>query len=198
MVAKMRQRRAANFDDDDDGLFDPAYPGLKVVRDGGRVRVPLALTDGMPDITPPRRAVFDARNHQPRFAVLGDAELQDARRRAAEARQEYIARICDAHRGPGAELAPPPMPGETSRDAYVRRLQNAWKEPIGRGNNPGAAEDIEREREQWLSPGARPGVGDARPAVSRETATSLADARAARDAAYDEMVKRNANAWRTR
>ena len=199
MVARMRLRRAANFDDDDDGLFDPAYPGLKVVRDGGRVRVPLALADsGMPDMTPPRRAVFDARNHQPRFAVLGDAELQDARRRAAEARQEYIARICDAHRGPGAELAPPPMPGETARDAYVRRLQNAWKEPIGRGNNPGAAEDIEREREQWLSPGARPGVGGARLAVSREMATSLADARAARDAAYDEMVKRNANAWRTR
>jgi len=198
MVARMRLRRAANFDDDDDGLFDPAYPGLKVVRDGGRVRVPLALTDGMPDITPPRRAVFDARNHRPRFAVLGDAELQDARRRAAEARQEDIARICNAWRGPGAELAPPPMPGETARDAYVRRLQNAWKEPIGRGNNPGAAEDIERKREQWLSPGARPGVGDARPAVSRETATSLADARAARDAAYDEMVKRNANAWRTR
>jgi hypothetical protein len=94
----MRQRRAANFDDDDDGLFDPAYPGLKVVRDGGRVRVPLALTDGMPDITPPRRAVFDARNHRPRFAVLGDAELQDAQRRAAEARQEYIARNCNAWR----------------------------------------------------------------------------------------------------
>jgi hypothetical protein len=29
----MTQRRSTRFDDDDDGPFDPAYPGLKVVRD---------------------------------------------------------------------------------------------------------------------------------------------------------------------
>ena len=128
MVAKMRQRRAANFDDDDDGPFDPAYPGLKVVRDGGRVRVPLALADsGMPDMTPPRRAVFDARNHQPRFAVLGDAELQDARRRAAEARQEDIARISNAWRGPGNPPPPPLRDGQSPRDQYIARIKNAWK-----------------------------------------------------------------------
>ena len=201
----MTHRRFARFDDDDAfdaEVFDPKYYPKRVYRDGKGPTVRLMLTDAIArdanGVPPSRPALYDTRNRRPRFAVLGDAELQDARRRAAEARQEYIARICDAHRGPGAELASPPMPGETARDAYVRRLQNAWKEPIGRGNNPGAAEDIEREREQWLSPGARPGVGGARLAVSREMATSLADARAARDAAYDEMVKRNANAWRTR
>jgi hypothetical protein len=127
----MTHRRSARFDDEDFDaeLYDPAYFPRKVVRDGGRVRVPLALTDGMPDRTPPGRAVFDARNDRPRFAVLGDAELQDARRRAAEARQEDIARICNAWRGPGAELAPPPMPGETARDAYVRRRHcHIWQE----------------------------------------------------------------------
>jgi hypothetical protein len=68
-----------NLDDDDD-LYDPAYPGLKVVHDGGRIRVPIQLTDGMPDWMLPRRALFDARHHRPRFADLTDARLQDLAR----------------------------------------------------------------------------------------------------------------------
>jgi hypothetical protein len=35
-------------DDDEDGPYDPKYPGRKVVADGGRVRVPLYLSDCMP------------------------------------------------------------------------------------------------------------------------------------------------------
>jgi hypothetical protein len=174
------QRRFVD-DDDDDSLFDPAYPGLKVVPDGGRVRVPIALTDGAPS-----GWLASSRPH--RVAVLDSAELRDARRRAAEAREQYIARICDAHRGPGSQLAPEPRPGESPRDAWIRRTANAHKTPIGQ---VAPADDIEAAREQWLSPGAKPRMGDARPAVSRE---ALADARASRDQAWQEMVKRNAEA----
>ncbi len=188
------QRRPVD-DDDDDSLFDPAYPGLKVVRDGGRVRVPISLTDGMPSGRPSWR---------PHRVAVSDAELRDARaaRDAAyDARSRWLQ---DAWRGPGSELAPLPLPGESARDAWIRRTANAHKTPIGQA----PAEDIERLRQEWLSPGAapgpRPGYRDARPAaVSRET--SLADARAARDQAYEEMIKRNAEAhknpnraWRTR
>jgi hypothetical protein len=202
----MRQRRAANFDDDDDGLFDPAYPGLKVVRDGGRVRVPLFLTDsGMPDMTSLRRAVFDARNHRPRFADLTDARLQDGLRAAADARAKYIAELQDAWRTPiggigGAPhtTAPPAdQPDDdddlSPRDRYIKELQNAYKTPLGQAPG-GSANALERAREQWLSPGARPGMGDA--ARARSTATK--DAAADRDAAYAGYVDRISNAWRAR
>ena len=82
-MAPVTQRRFANLDDDDD-LYDPAYPGLKVVRDGGRIRVPIQLTDGMPPewMRPPRRPVFDASAHRPRFAVVdaSDPHVQAAER----------------------------------------------------------------------------------------------------------------------
>jgi hypothetical protein len=201
----MTQRRSTRFDDEDfDDIYDPRFFPRKVVRDGGRVRVPLALTDGMPDRTPPGRAVFDARNHRPRFAVLGDAELQDARRRAAEARQEDIARISNAWRGPGNPPPPPLRDGQSPRDQYIAYITSAWKTPIGQAvSGPDDDDDpnpIEAQRRRWLSPGATPGPGpgyrDARPAVSRETATR--DAAGDRDQAYGEYVDRISNAWRAR
>jgi hypothetical protein len=202
----MRQRRAANFDDDDDGLFDPAYPGLKVVRDGGRVRVPLFLTDsGMPDRTPPRRAVFDARNHRPRFADLTDPRLQDGLRAAADARAKCIAELQDAWRTPiggiggAAHTTAPPadQPDEddddlSPRDRYIREISTAWRKPVGYGLRA-AANSIEALRQQWTSPGARPGPGmgyDAKPHQTKDAA--VAD----REAAYCEYVARLTNGWR--
>ena len=44
-MAPMMRRR---FDDeDDDGPYDKRYPGRKVVADGGRVRVPVMLTESL-------------------------------------------------------------------------------------------------------------------------------------------------------
>jgi hypothetical protein len=135
-------------------------------------------------------------------AILSDEALRDARaaRDAAyDARSRWLQ---DAWRGPGSQLAPEPRPGESPRDAWIRRTANAHKTPIGQA---APDNDIECLRQNWISPGARPGMGDARPVVSRETATNLADARAARDEAWQEMVDRNAEAhknpngaWRTR
>ena len=195
--------------DDDDAfdaeVFDPKYYPKRVYRDGKGPTVRLMLTDARDanGVPPSRPALYDARNHRPRFAVLGDAELQDARRRAAEARQEYIARICDAWRGPGNP--PPPLrDGQSPRDQYIARIKNAWKTPPGSVSGPDDDDDdpnpIEAQRRRWLSPGATPGPGpgyhDARPAVSRKMATG--DAAAARDLGYYEYVNRISNAWRAR
>jgi hypothetical protein len=195
--------RTARVDDDDD-LYDPRYPGKKVVRDGGKVHVPITLTDGMPDwMQAPRRAVFDARHHRPRFADLTDARLQDGLKQAAEARSEWIKGLQDAWRAPtggalGLPVTTAPPAAEPAddddlspRDAYIKRISSAWK--TGNGNGA-SADNIAGLTRSWLSPGARPGPGpgysDARPAVSQETATKdAADA-------YAEYVDRITNAWR--
>jgi hypothetical protein len=161
---------------------------------------------------PPRRPLFDARNHRPHFADLTDARLQDGLKQAAEARSEWIKGLQDAWHtptggagglpvttAPGADQPDADDDNLSPRDRYIRQISNAWKtgSPYGASGNGGGA-GIERLRQQWISPGARPGpgagYGDARPAVSRETATK--DAAADRDLAYREYVARLVNGWR--
>ena len=172
-MAPLTQRR---FDDeDDDGPYDPRYPGRKVVADGGRVTVPVFLTDGMPDWMPPRRPLYDAANARPRYAEISDA----ANRRAVESYEEYKQRLCDAWRGPAAQ--PPPDDdgdgGESPRDAYVRRLGTAYRTPFG--SNSGGADAIEAQRHRW---NAETPAKDA----------ALAD----RDVAYGEYLDYLQNAWK--
>ena len=201
-------------DDDavfDDTLYDRRYYPRKVFKDGKGLRVPIALTDGMPDWMPPRRPLFEAtpssdnaRHHRPRFADLTDARLQDGLKQAAEARQAYIARISDAWRtmgggtGGAAHTTAPSAdePGENDddlspRDQYIARISNAWRTPPGQdvSDNP-----IEAQRRRWLSPGATPG-NDAAHARPRSAPTAK-DAAADRDAAYAEYVARISNGWR--
>ena len=188
-MAPMMQRRSANLDDeDDDGPYDPRYPGQRVVADGGRVRVPVMLTDGMPDWMPPRRAVFDARNHRPHYADLSDAALQDGLRRAEAAYEAHNRWLEDAWRGPSNPPPPGPRPGESARDAYIRNLQSAYRtppgqvvsDPDGEDDDPRAkANAIEAQRRRWT---AEIPAKDA----------ALAD----RDIAYGEYLDYLQNAWK--
>jgi hypothetical protein len=146
--------------------------------------------------------VFDAAAHRPRYAVIDKAD--PVVRDAEAAYREGVRGLEDAWKtqsgGAGGEpltTAPSAEPGsdddvESPRDAYIRQISNAYKTPMGQA--PAAsADDIERARQQWLSPGAKPGGGfdDARPGVSRETATQDA-----RETAYREYVARLVNGWR--
>jgi hypothetical protein len=202
----------ARVDDEDLSDFDPAYFPKRVYRDGKGPRVPMMLTDGQPEgMRTQRRPVFDASRHRPGpINVLGDAALKDAKLAAMDAYEQRNDYLQDAWRtstgGPGGAAhttAPPadkPDPDDDTmspRDRYIAGLQTAYRTPMGQA--PAAsADDIERARQQWLSPGAKPGggFGDARPGVSRETATQ--DARDARETAYREYVARISGAWRTR
>jgi hypothetical protein len=81
--------RAARLDDDDD-IYDPRFPGKKVVRDGKGIRVPIQLTDGQPPewMRTQRRPVFDASRHRPHQFALADEAL---RRQAEEAYEAHNA-----------------------------------------------------------------------------------------------------------
>jgi hypothetical protein len=184
------QRRFARVGDDDDGPYDKNFPGKKVIADGGKVSVRLALTDARPDwMQLPRRAVFDARSHQPRFAVVdaSDAHVMAA----AEARQAYIARLSDAWKTPSvAPTSGAPSAGESARDAYVRRISSAWKTPPGSVSAPDDDDPnpVEAPRRRWLSPGATPGS---------DAATATKDAAVAdRDVSYNGYIDRLTTAWK--
>ena len=90
-----------------------------------------------------RRPVFDARHHQPRYAVVDRA---DPDVRAAEAaRADYIARLSDAWRTmPGGTGGAPHTTApsadddddaadaaEQARNAYIKNLQTAYRTPVG-------------------------------------------------------------------
>jgi hypothetical protein len=130
-----QQRRAA-LDDDDDGPYDKRYPGRKVVADGGRVRVPMHLTDGRPDWMP---ALFDASNHRPhQVRVLGDAEMRDARAASEASYQARNAYLRDAYRTmPSATGGRPKRrrPRPTSR-ARVRATRISGASARGRPEAP--------------------------------------------------------------
>jgi hypothetical protein len=123
MTNAVMRRSMRNLDDDDDlyddegnGPYDKRYPGQRVIADRGKVSVPILLTDGMPDWMPPqRRAVFDARNHQPHYAVVdrADPHVRDAER-AYYQRSKWLE---DAWRGPSNPPPPEPEPDEDPRDA---------------------------------------------------------------------------------
>jgi hypothetical protein len=197
---------ARRLDDDwDDTLYDRAYYPKKVFKDGKGVRVRLALTDGPPAWAsrPRPAAVFDAAAHRPRYAVIDKAD--PVVRDAEAAYREGVRRLEDAWKtmpgGAGGEpltTAPGASGGDdddsdlSPRDRYIAGLQNAYKTPMGQA--PAAsADNIERARQQWISPGAKPGggFGDAR--FSRETK----DAATARDEAYAGYLDRLVNGWRT-
>jgi hypothetical protein len=193
----------ARLDDDefDDTLYDRRYYPKRVFRDGKGIRVPVMLTDGQPPdwMRPPRRPLYDASQHRPRFATL---DARDPNVMAAErAYEERNAYLRDAWRGPGNPPPPALQDGQSARDQYIDRLTNAWRTPVGQADpddDDDGANDIEALRQAWISPGATPGpgpgYGDARPAVSRETATK--DAAADREQAYGEYIARISNGWR--
>jgi hypothetical protein len=176
------QRRRAALDDDSSDLYDPRYPGKKVIADQGRVSVPLYLTDSHPNWTPPTRsaALFDyARDayrnyyYQPHFFV-GDSADPLAAERA------YL----DAYLDDDETMTP--------RDRYIKRLQNAYRTPPGRDPDDDA-DAVERQRKTWTgeSPvAAKPGFGDARPRQTNDAA--VAD----RDQAHRDYLDRITNAWR--
>jgi hypothetical protein len=193
MVAAIRRR----FDDDDDlfdadgnGPYDKRYPGQRVVADGGKVRVPIQLTDGMPPdwMRPPRRALFDASRHRPHQLALADEALRRQARDAYYARNAFLR---DAWRGPGNPPLPPLRDGQSPRDQYIARLTNAWRTPPGQDASDPDDDDpnaIEAQRRRWLSPGATPGS---------DAATATKDAAVAdRDQAYGEYLDRISNGWR--
>jgi hypothetical protein len=146
-LAPMMRRSTRNLDDDEEDIndFDPAYFPKRVYKDGRGPRVRLMLTDAAP---PPRRAVFDARNHQPHYAEITD---EAANRRAVESYEAHKRWLQDAWRGPNAQ--PPDNGGgdddddESPRDRYVRRLQGACRTPIG--SHGGGADAVEAQRRRW-------------------------------------------------
>ncbi len=132
-------RHIARVDDDevfDDEVFDRRYYPRRVYKDGHGPRVRLMLTDGMPD---GMRRLF------------GDA----AERRAVESYEAHKRWLSDAWRGPGS---PPPLKdGKSPRDAYIRRLTNAWKpltdlparNPDDDDDPKAAATAVEAQRRRW-------------------------------------------------
>jgi hypothetical protein len=198
----MVTRAARRVDDDDyDGPYDKNYPGQKVVADGGKVSVRLALTDGMPSWMPRWRPVFDASRHRPRYAVIDKAD--PVVRDAEAAYREGVRRLEDAWKTmPGGAgglphtTAPAAEPGGddddesmSPRDRYVAGLANAYRWTPG-GDPTASANAVQNGYTGMLSPGARPGDGDARP-----TLKSLKDEAAKAHAAYCDRIS---NAWRTR
>ena len=190
----MMQRRFARmhdddlFDDEGNGPYDKRYPGQRVIADKGRVGVPIQLTDGMPDWMPPRRPTFDASQHRPhQIAVPDSAELRDARRLADAAYDARSVQLENAWRGKGDPPPPPLRDGESPRDAYIRRLGNAWKalpdlparDPDDDDDPKAAATAVEAQRRRW---NAEIPAKDA----------ALAD----RDIAYGEYLDYLQNAWK--
>ena len=119
--------------------------------------------------------------------------MQEALKIADEAREDYIERTTNAWRypvaaNPDAWNAPFPLPGESPRDAYVRQLSTT---PNRNYPAPGDdADDIEAQRQRWLSPGATAGMStDASPAPA---------AAADRDRAFGEYLDRISNGWKAR
>ena len=191
MVAVMR-RSTRNLDDDDlyddegNGPYDKRYPGQRVIADKGRVRVPILLTDGMPDWMPPkRRQLYDASAHRPHYAVVDQADpyVRDAER----AYYERSVQLENAWRGPGNPPPPPLRDGESPRDAYIRQISNAWKAlpdlparaPDDDDDPKAAATALEAQRPRWN-------------AESPTKDAALAD----RDIAYDEYIHRLTTAWK--
>jgi hypothetical protein len=147
------------FDDDDDDLYDKAYPGQKVVKDGGRVHVGIMLTDAEPWVRSQYAQLADARvrNAQPHFAVLDAAD--PAVKAAEQAYAGHNRWLQDAWKtmpsetggAPKTSAPPADEPGESPCDAYIRRLGSAWKTRPGQADD-GDAYDIEAQRQAWMPP----------------------------------------------
>jgi hypothetical protein len=148
-VAHALRRRVDDneYDENGDGPYDKRYPRrMKVIADRGRVRVPMYMTDGMPNWMP--QATFDASAHRPHCAVLDTAEFLDAQRRD-RAYEGYVRGLKDQWRGvmagPGATYwggeddevgnGPDGEDGddaEAARQAWIERMSSAWQQPTAR------------------------------------------------------------------
>jgi hypothetical protein len=181
MTNAAMRRSMRNLDDDDEDIndFDPAYFPRRVYKNGRGPKVALMLTDSAPP-----RPVYDARNHRPHYADLTDA---GAERRAVAAYEAHNKWLQDAWRGPANQPPPPLRDGESPRDAYIRRLGNAWKplpdlparDPDDDDDPKAAATAVEAQRRRW---NAEIPAKDA----------ALAD----RDIAYGEYLDYLQNAWK--
>jgi hypothetical protein len=122
-------RRRWLDDDDDLSAFDPKFlaKGKRVYRDGFGPKVHLMLTDSAPYA---RRPVFDARNHMPH-----EARLSDAARQRARCDDAYEA-MCNRNEGAWTWNKPhvraPVAVGDSPRDAWIRRSEDAWRTPTPR------------------------------------------------------------------
>ena len=165
MTVLARSRRMDDDDEDvfDSDLYDPKYYPRKVFRDGKGLRVPVLLTDAMPPAYRAAisrgRTVFDARNHRPHFAVIRD---DAAHRRAVDAYEDRNKWLQDAWKNPRAQtrgqMQQSPDNGDpdgddddgdlSPRDAYIQRLQGAYRTPVGNGYGNGA-DAIEAQRRSW-------------------------------------------------
>jgi hypothetical protein len=130
MVALKRLRQIDDDDDENgDGPFDKRYPRhMKVIADRGRVRVPMYMTDGMPDWVP-RRPMFDASAHRPHQARITASAVRDAAEAAYDA---MCARLEDGWLWGKEHVRAPVAVGDSPRDAWIKRQENAWKTPTVR------------------------------------------------------------------
>jgi hypothetical protein len=142
------------------------------------------LMDGMPN---PRPMLFDASRHRPHYVVSDSAEVRDAERAAARAYEAHNKWLQDAWRGKGNPPPPPLKDGESPRDAYIRRVSNAWKplpdlparDPDDDDDPKAAATAVEAQRRRWN-------------AESPTKDAALAD----RDVSYNEYIHRLTTAWK--
>jgi hypothetical protein len=126
---------ARRFDDDED-LYDPAYPRhMKVVRDGGRASVPVMLTDSASRRVP----LMDARarehqrlldgysrigaaaaqgtaGHRPGQVSLSDSVVRNARSRSEFARAEWIRKMQDQWSSPAGGIPRSPSDDDDGGD----------------------------------------------------------------------------------
>jgi hypothetical protein len=208
-LAPMMRRAMRNLDDEDINDFDPAFFPKRVYRDGRGPKVSLMLTDSMPPdyraAISRRRPVFDARNHQPHFAVVRD---DAAHRRAVDAYEDRNKWLQDAWKSPSGQMQQAPDNGSNGddeddddlspRDAYIQRLQGAYRTPIGNGNG---ADAIEAQRRRWTREDGGGGrapmsVTFGQHAPAKFPAKDAAAGRALADAAYREYCDRISNGWR--
>jgi hypothetical protein len=121
----MRLRRFDGNDDDPD-LYDPAYPGQRVIADGKGIRVPVQLTDAaawMP-LPPTRRfTIMDARVRE-HNRLLDSYRMSDSEA-AAHRPHEATATLSDS------AIHNARSKSEHARELWKLRLKDAWKSAAG-------------------------------------------------------------------
>jgi hypothetical protein len=154
------------------------------------------LTDAAPPRS--RAALYDASHHRPRFADVTD---EAANQRAVESYEAHERWLSDAWRTPSGQMQQPPVNGngdgddeddndpdavaEAARQAYIDRVSNAWRTPVGKAAasraiaGPSGATAVEAQRRRWN-------------AESAAKDAALAD----RDVAYNEYIHRLTTAWK--
>ena len=97
----------------DDSNFE-IINGKKVLRDSGRMRVPLRMRDSLRRRTQVVDAYGSTRFHRPgyRFADVTDADIADERRRAY---QEYENDLVNAYKNPAGDVGSRNLIGQSAR-----------------------------------------------------------------------------------